>query len=242
MNLQINKTPDSTKTYPIHSHSNYEIMLYLEGSGNLLTDDAPYPFSPGSIIIVPPHTLHGSNSADNFCNISIGGDFGHILSVSKVTAVSDSALGEGAAIARLIYENRFSEGEYLEALVSSFLLFVASKQKSPDKLHEAVGKIAEEITKSAFSHDFTPTPCLSKYGFAEDYIRSKFTKITGRTPTEYLRQIRIKRACFLIDIYRDTLTLSEIAEMCGFLDYVYFSRIFKEYTGVSPREYKKMQN
>jgi len=43
----------------------------------------------------------------------------------------------------------------------------------------------------------------------------------------------------LIDLYRSTLSLQEIAERCGYTDYVYFSKKFKEVTGVSPRDYKK---
>ena len=40
------------------------------------------------------------------------------------------------------------------------------------------------------------------------------------------------------DIYQDNLSLSEIAEKCGYLDYVYFSKKFKSVMGLSPREYR----
>jgi len=59
MDLQINRTLDGITTYPMHKHNNYEIMLYLKGTGHLRTKNINYPFSPGSIIIVPPHTEHG---------------------------------------------------------------------------------------------------------------------------------------------------------------------------------------
>ncbi|MBQ9760845.1 MAG: AraC family transcriptional regulator, partial [Clostridia bacterium] len=68
--------------------------------------------------------------------------------------------------------------------------------------------------------------------------RSCFKKITGKTPNEFLTEIRIKHACYLIDIYQDNLSLSEIAEKCGYLDYIYFSKRFKLVTGISPREYR----
>ena len=56
---------------------------------------------------------------------------------------------------------------------------------------------------------------------------------------EFLTEIRIKHACFLIDIYHDELSLAEISERCGYLDYIYFSKKFKSIMDVSPREYKK---
>ena len=66
MNLQINCTQDGIKTYPMHKHNNYEIMLYLKGTGYLRTKNARYAFSPGSIIIVPPGMEHGSTSKNGF--------------------------------------------------------------------------------------------------------------------------------------------------------------------------------
>jgi AraC-like DNA-binding protein len=79
---------------------------------------------------------------------------------------------------------------------------------------------------------------LQKSGYAEDYIRSHFKKVTGKTPNGFLTDIRIKHATFLIEIYANTLSLQSIAEQCGYLDYVYFSKTFKSILGVSPKEYK----
>ena len=43
---------------------------------------------------------------------------------------------------------------------------------------------------------------------------------------------------FAADEAEETLTFpAEIAEKCGYTDYVYFSRRFKQITGISPREY-----
>ena len=71
----INITDDNTIRYPLHVHQQYEVMVYLEGVGYLETDDKRYPFSPGSIIIVPPRVKHGSVSKNGFRNISIKGSF-----------------------------------------------------------------------------------------------------------------------------------------------------------------------
>lgn len=56
-------------------------------------------------------------------------------------------------------------------------------------------------------------------------------------PMEYLLQVRLKQAKALLK--RTTLTLAQIAEAVGYQDSYYFSRIFKKYTGVSPRQYKE---
>ena len=103
---------------------------------------------------------------------------------------------------------------------------------------KAVQEIVFEISQGSFDSQIDLALILSESGYSEDYIRSCFKKITGKTPNEFLTDIRIKNACFLIDIYKNKISLSEISERCGYLDYIYFSKRFKSVMGMSPREYR----
>jgi AraC-like DNA-binding protein len=87
--------------------------------------------------------------------------------------------------------------------------------------------------------DFDVTKLLKQSGYAEDYIRAHFKKITGKTPVEYLNELRINHAKTLINIYQNSTPLIDISLNCGFDDYIYFSRKFKQIVGVSPATYKK---
>ena len=64
----------------------------------------------------------------------------------------------------------------------------------------------------------------------------KFKEATGMTPIEYLTKIRIDEARYLLS--NSNLNISEIASIVGYDDPLYFSRVFKKVTGVSPRYYK----
>ena len=75
MNLQINRTSDGVVQYPIHTHSHYEIMYYLEGEGHMRTEEGDFPFGAGTVIIMQPCVGHGSASKNGFRNISILGEF-----------------------------------------------------------------------------------------------------------------------------------------------------------------------
>ena len=68
MNIYI--TEPGIKEYPPHTHEYWEIITYSEGTGYLYTPDKNYHFKPGTVIIVPPHTVHGSVSESGFVNIS----------------------------------------------------------------------------------------------------------------------------------------------------------------------------
>ena len=80
---------------------------------------------------------------------------------------------------------------------------------------------------------------LNSSGYAEDYIREQFKLSTGKSPVRFLTDIRIDFAEQLIELYANQISLSEVALRSGYYDYAYFSRRFRQKTGVSPQEYKR---
>lgn len=239
MNIKINRTREGLKKYPMHSHSYYEIMLYLSGDGHLRTPEKDYPFSRGTIIIVPPNTKHGSVSEKGFKNISIGGDFSHLFYFKNTVVLKDNSEKEGTLLANIIYNNRFKDSAYLSAVCSAFIQFILHNLNLEDDIGSAVNDLVSNITQNFNDSNINLKQLLINSGYAEDYIRAQFKKITGKTPNAFLTEIRITHACFLIDIYKNTYSFAEIAEKCGYVDYSYFSRKFKSVVGKSPQAYVK---
>lgn len=237
VNIDIGITKDGVKTYPPHMHETWEIMTYLYGTGYLYTPGMNYPFKPGAIILVPPRTTHGSVSKSGFKNISIGGDFNKLLLYNKPILIHDDSKNTGTNLAKIIYDNRFAGSEFLHELCTSYIFFLLQSMSFKTETYAAIDKIIGEINDSAFDSAINLNEILNKSGYSEDYIRSQFKLFTGKTPTAFLTEIRINRARFLISVYGKSLSLQEIAESCGFCDYVYFSRKFKEYSGISPLGY-----
>ena len=240
MDLQINCTQDGVKKYPLHKHNQYEIMLYLSGVGCLRTKKQNYPFSPGSVIIVPPGIEHGSVSENGFKNISIAGEFEQLLYLNQPVTLADNRQKEGAQLATLIYHNRYGNKEYLSKLCEAYVHFLLQNLEFEDSIGLAVDKIKREIMLRFCDGNFRVSALLHESGYAEDYIRAYFKKITSKTPNAFLTEIRIKHALFLMEVYVHTLSLQQIAERCGYTDYVYFSKKFKTIMGMSPRAYKNV--
>lgn len=240
MNLQINRTDDGVKNYPLHTHAFPEIMFYLEGVGYMKTEQGDFSFSPGTIIIVPKGVEHGLQSENGFKNISVSGNFYRFQDLKEVSVLSDNVNNDGLCLAKMLYNNRFSDKEYLETLCMAYLLFIRQNLSVKNPLSAATENIISGITKNYADTDFKLSDLLNKSNYSEDYIRAYFKKVTKKTPTEFLTDVRIKHACFLIGIYRDNLSLDEISERCGYTDYVYFSKQFKKTTGVSPSKYKAL--
>ena len=238
MSYTINRTQDGVIQYPMHTHKKYEIMLYLDGEGYMHTVLGNIPFETGTIVIVPPNIKHGSISENGFRNISIEGDFEAYFGFDTVKSFEDNETQEGKTLTEMIYENRYGNDTYLASLCTAYVCFLMQRFELDSARQRSVKKITAEISQNAFDPQIDLTLILSKSGYSEDYVRSCFKKIAGKTPNEFLTDIRIKHACFLIDIYKNTISLSEISERCGYLDYIYFSKRFKSVMGMSPREYR----
>ncbi|NRP36860.1 Arabinose operon regulatory protein [Marinobacterium sp. xm-d-579] len=73
---------------------------------------------------------------------------------------------------------------------------------------------------------------LSKYHFVKRY-----RAITGTTPINRFIQLKIERACYLLDT--TAMEIKEIAFEVGYEDAYYFSRIFRKQIGISPSQYRK---
>ena len=72
---------------------------------------------------------------------------------------------------------------------------------------------------------------------SEEYLSAQFKKETGMGFAETVRTLRIERIKGLLAGTR--LKLNQIAELTGYTDPKYMSRVFKEEVGMLPTEFRK---
>ena len=237
LKISISKTEPNTIKYPLHTHNYWEIMYYESGLGYLATDEENIDFSKGIIIAVPPETPHGSVSENGFCNISIGADFSHLLHFEKPIKINDNSSFEGETLANLIYNNRFSGQNLLSSLCEAFAHFFIENANTENHTKATIYKIAKEIQHNYNLPDINVSLFLDQSGYSRDYIRNCFTKEMGLSPVAFLSKERIEKARKLIEIYGRSIPLGRICEMCGYVDYIYFSKTFRKLVGMSPKAY-----
>ena len=79
---------------------------------------------------------------------------------------------------------------------------------------------------------------LAEYiGYNADYLSTVFKKHTGISVTQYTNTLRIKAAKTFLSSFGTSV--KETAYSCGFADEKYFIRVFKQYEGITPSEYRK---
>ena len=235
--VSVSLTPENTVRYPLHQHSTWEIMYYLSGNGYMATESGNLPFQKGSIVIIPPKVSHGSVSENGFVNISVSGDFSHLLMFDTPQRLCDSETKEGETLARLILQNRYADKDYLSALCRAYVLYLLQNATQESAMDRCIASVIRQIDEGYANLDLNVADLLRQSGYAEDYIRAEFKRVTSLTPTRFLTNIRIKRAAALLEIYGPCKSVAEIAEACGFRDPVYFSKQFKRLMGISPAAY-----
>lgn len=113
---------------------------------------------------------------------------------------------------------------------------ISKYQMLDNKLIYQIGKyVVVHVDERLTLEDLSKSVYLNK-----SYISHIFKKVSGISLTEFMVDVKIDRAKILL--LDQKLKIYEIAEQIGYYDVEYFRKIFKDSTGVSPTEYRKMQN
>lgn len=102
---------------------------------------------------------------------------------------------------------------------------------------DIVGQI-QHYLKENFTKEISLEEISRKFNFTPSYLSKIFIKHAGEPPSKYLISLRINEAKYLLANQR-SLSIKEVAERVGYPDQFYFSRLFKQVTGSTPKDYQK---
>lgn len=97
---------------------------------------------------------------------------------------------------------------------------------------------AVQLVRKYYDQGIRLEEIASQLFVSEEYLSAQFKKETGMGFSETVRTLRIERIKELLAGTR--LKLNQIAELTGYTDPKYMSRIFKDEVGMLPTEYRKM--
>jgi len=103
--------------------------------------------------------------------------------------------------------------------------------------HVSVLRKAERYIWENYTRKLSLKEIAKASGLSAPYFSTIFKEEMGENLSNYLNRLRVEKAAILLmEIGKP---LNEIAELCGFEDQSWFSKIFKTYTGVSPGKFRK---
>ncbi len=136
---------------------------------------------------------------------------------------------------------QFYELAVASALNEMFFYLMEKQELNPPNIRDrgghkrkAIASVVDWIERNY--HEKITLRRLSEFSdLNEKYLCRIFREFTGQSPTEYINRLRVERACFEMSVNGKNVT--EAALDCGFNDLSYFSRTFKKYKGILPREF-----
>ncbi len=93
-------------------------------------------------------------------------------------------------------------------------------------------KIKDTVEASLEDENFSVVQLGHKIGMSRSQLHRKLSALTGFSPNEVIRNMRLERAKQLLE--KKVGTVSEIAYLCGFSSPAYFIKCFKDYFGSTP--------
>lgn len=145
-----------------------------------------------------------------------------------------------------VLETDFARNAELCSSVDNLFLFLADTckrdlEQAREYINQEKAKPiirAKQYIQENYAQPLSLDRISSVVGFSSSYFSTLFRKETGKTFLEYLSDVRIGEAKILL---RETrMTVNAIASAVGCNDTKRFSKTFRELTGLSPKEYRKL--
>ena len=122
---------------------------------------------------------------------------------------------------------KFGRNDQLEELVDDI------KMKSPDE--KLLERVMTAINQNLNNAELSVDKIADEVGISRVHLHRKMKELTGQTPHDFIRNIRMKKAASLLA--SGGMNVSEVMYACGFSNAASFSTVFKKMYGMSPREY-----
>ena len=105
------------------------------------------------------------------------------------------------------------------------------------KLEDAfVKKVRMEIDLHLSDENFSVEQLSKNIFMSHSQVHRKLSALTGYSPNQFIRTIRMQKACELLKNTDDSI--ANISEICGFSDASYFGKVFRHEHNMTPQEYR----
>lgn len=241
--------------FPNHFHEYYVIGFIEGGKRHLWCKGKEYDLNAGDLILFNPRDNH-------YC-APIGGE---LLDYRAVNIQSGVMLEISKEITGKDYTPYFTKNVIYQseialsvAEVYEAILMDMPKLKKEEALFYLIEQILQEYSvpfemvgdtginkqtkmlcsymEQHFAENITLDDLASMIGAGKSYLLRAFTKEIGVSPYRYLQTIRIERAKALLE---QGIGPIDVAGMTGFSDQSHFTNYFKEFIGLTPKQYQRI--
>ncbi len=255
--------------FRLHRHDFCELVFILRGSAVHIINGECYRLSPGHVYLLTGDMLHGFAEVSGLELVNILFHPAQVLFQEQLQDIQayralfeiepryrlssgqcawltlpPPLLHDVEADLHQMYQEQTlrQEGYRLSLLCMMNQLAIRlsrcyaaqSKQEriAPMQLAEAISYL-----ESHFAEEVRISDAAALTHYSTRHFCRLFHSLYGKSPREYLITLRLEQAKKLL--HTTAQSISEIAGSCGFSDSSYFTRLFRERFGATPRQFRK---
>ena len=245
-----------------HWHREFEIIRILEGVLTVYLNNVKYTLRKGDILLIQGGCLHRADPNDCIYECVV---FDPVMLKRQKNDVTEKYISpivtSQIRINNLAVQNEPELQETVNTLFTVlgmqpefyelevygllFRLFcslyvkkqiVSAKKSMPNHQIQTVLRLLEWIERN-IAEPISLDKLSELFGLNKKYLCRIFKAYTSKTVIEYVNELRIENACYELSVRGKNIT--EASYDSGFNDLSYFCKVFKQYKGMTPREFKK---
>ena len=225
----------------------FQLIYITEGKGVFENESGKYPIYPGVVMLIRPGVKHRykpdpkTGWAENY--IGFSGEYAPkflshpYLNTSPVIAcgIREELIDTYHKIFDLVKEEKPGFQHVVSGLIIKLLGFLVSFHKrrniSGKHIEQVIQKVRFQMREQLDLKIYLPE-VAEEHNISYAYLRKMFKTYTGVSPHQYYLELKILRAREMI--LSSDKSIKEICYELGFTSMSYFSRLFKQKTGVNP--------
>ncbi len=244
----------------LHYHNEFELLVATKGTLCIQMEESSYLVSPGEGIFINSGRLHTITARDR-------GEHGFIAVVFDYTLIcnehetaftkylqplingslrigerlSAEVCGRIRSISEVYETGEFGSELYIkQCLLHIFYLMLKDAEDTKSAVRNGKSRLVKEVLdyiKKNYGEPMSLQLLAEQVHVSKEYLCRTFRSLSDSSPIEYLNRYRIRQSTFLL--VQTDKSISEIAQACGFNHSSYYGKLFYEYMGCTPTEYRK---
>lgn len=237
--------------YPRHFHSHLEIVVTIEGKGDIWIDGNQYDITRENVFLINPNAIHqvtGYPPYDNNIGYCLQIDLEHFkllfptlgesYHLTCTKELSLNIIHQCKLLHQEIDENK-DEFDLIIRIIKILQLIQknAINKSIPEDHHkDFILKISKYI-QDHYDEALTIERLAKRFNFSVSYLQKLCKDYFQQSIHRYIMDIRMEHA--LADLKHTNLSIIEIAIKNGFSDSKSFTREFKKHFDMTPSSYRK---
>jgi AraC-like DNA-binding protein len=230
----------------------YQIIYITRGKGTFSSAGKTWEVTPGSMMLVLPGIKHAYKPVQEtgWYEYWVGFKGSYFNRLTREGFLSEELLFFSMGLYdyiitifnKIFEEVRAQKPLYQMKACTAVLTLITEmlsrsrRQEQPDYYQKIVEKAKYLMETNAYGEINLPN-IANQIGISTSRLNEIFKQFTSMTPYQYYIHIKIHKAEDLL--VREDISVKEAAWRMGFDDQYYFSRLFKNKTGIAPSDWKK---